>query len=279
MDFKRIQVILILFFLIFDGYLSFRVYQQIQATVVRQSDYQQASIEQRLSVRGVTLLTELSDTQTEGYLVKNESNTVLENTKSELSSVTSEYNEAGQLDVVLDTPIDLSSYINETTSRLSDEAILYLQQTILSDSSLVIRGAEYTEFLYSPIDLTIVARMTILNEMPIVDGTGEIVFHLNRQYQIERYTQTYQDEFTVLDASSPYKLISQKDALEVLDTRIDTNIPSNSEIVAIELSYVRYKEWDHIAIYLPVWNVLFQRSEGQMETMTIDAIKGQVIVY
>lgn len=279
MDFKRIQVVLILFFLIFDGYLSFRVYQQIQATVVRQSDYQQASIEQRLSVRGVTLLTELSDTQSEGYLVKNESNTVLDDTQSDLAFVSTEYDELEQLNVVLDTPIDLSDYINETTSRLSDEAIVYLQQNVLSDASLVIRGEEYVQFMYSPVDLTIVVRMTILNEMPIVDGTGEIVFHLNQQYEIESYTQTYQDEFTVLDEQSPYKLISQKDALEVLDTRIDTNIPSNSEIVAIELSYVRYKEWDHIAIYLPVWNVLFQRSEGQMETMTVDAIKGQVMVY
>ena len=45
MDFKRIMLMLTLFFLIFDIYLGFRVYQQVQSTTIRQSDFQQQSID------------------------------------------------------------------------------------------------------------------------------------------------------------------------------------------------------------------------------------------
>ena len=82
---------------------------------------------------------------------------------------------------------------------------------------------------------------------------------------------------SLLDEDKPYQLITAREAIEVLDTRIQTNLPSNSTIIYVTLSYIKYKEWDEINIYLPVWNVVYQRSEGQTGSMLVDAIKGQVM--
>lgn len=278
MDFKRIIYMLTLFFLMFDVYLGYRVYQQIQVTQVRQSDYQQQSIEQRLSARGITLQSPLSDEQLTGVLIKTEDNHVLRDQMGQLTVNSATYDENGMLTATFESPLSLNGLLTEAMNVLPSEVAVYIRDQYLTQESLFINGDSYTQYWYLPSNRTIIFWMTTPEGIPIVDGSAEIRLQLNENYEIVSYTQTYQEGFVSLDEAKPYKLITAKQAIEVLDTRIQTNLPANSTIIFVALSYVKYKEWDEVNVYVPVWNVVYQRAEGQTGSMSVDAIKGQVIV-
>lgn len=277
MDFKRIMLMLTLFFLIFDIYLGFRVYQQVQSTTIRQSDFQQQSIEQRLQDRDITLLSPLNEEEVEGTLIKTEENTVLRDGINQLTHQQVNFSDDNILTATFDEPLNLEDQITPETSTLPSEVAKFIRDQYLLNDELFIEGGAYTQYWYLPTNRTIVFWMTAINNTPIVDGSAEIKLQLDENYNIVSYTQTYQQNFVTLDEDKPYKLITAREAIEVLDTRIQTNLPSNSTIIHVTLSYIKYKEWDEINIYLPVWNVVYQRSEGQTGSMLVDAIKGQVM--
>lgn len=277
MDFKRITLMLSLFFLVFDVYLGFRVYQQVQSTTIRQSDYQQQSIEQRLQTRDITLLSPLSEADVEGTLIKTEDNTVLRDGMANLKNQKVNYSDEDVLTATFNEPLNLEGKITSDMSTLPTEVAKFIRDQFLLNEELFIEGAAYTQYWYLPTNRTIVFWMTAINNTPIVDGNAEIELQLDENYNIVSYTQTYQQNFVPLDEDKPYQLITAREAIEVLDTRIQTNLPSNSTIIHVTLSYIKYKEWDEINVYLPVWNVVYQRSEGQTGSMLVDAIKGQVM--
>lgn len=277
MDFKRIMLMLTLFFLIFDIYLGFRVYQQVQSTTIRQSDFQQQSIEQRLQARDITLLSPLNEEEVEGILIKTEENTVLRDGLNQLTHQQVNLSDENVLTATFDEPLNMEGQITPETSTLPSEVAKFIRDQYLLNDELFIEGGAYTQYWYLPTNRTIVFWMTAINNIPIVDGSAEIKLQLDENYNIASYTQTYQHNFVTLDEDKPYKLITAREAIEVLDTRIQTNLPSNSTIIHVTLSYIKYKEWDEINIYLPVWNVVYQRSEGQTGSMLVDAIKGQVM--
>lgn len=277
MDFKRIMLMLTLFFLIFDIYLGFRVYQQVQSTTIRQSDFQQQSIEQRLQARDITLLSPLNEEEVEGILIKTEDNTVLRDGLNQLTHQQVNLSDENVLTATFDEPLNMEGQITPETSTLPSEVAKFIRDQYLLNDELFIEGGAYTQYWYLPTNRTIVFWMTAINNTPIVDGSAEIKLQLDENYNIASYTQTYQHNFVTLDEDKPYKLITAREAIEVLDTRIQTNLPSNSTIIHVTLSYIKYKEWDEINIYLPVWNVVYQHSEGQTGSMLVDAIKGQVM--
>ncbi|OFK59564.1 hypothetical protein HMPREF2811_00820 [Globicatella sp. HMSC072A10] len=277
MDFKRIMLMLTLFFLIFDIYLGFRVYQQVQSTTIRQSNFQQQSIEQRLQARDITLLSPLNEEEVEGTLIKTEENTVLRDGLNQLTHQQVNFSDENVLTATFDEPLNMEGQITPETSTLPNEVAKFIRDQYLLNDELFIEGGAYTQYWYLPTNRTIVFWMTAINNTPIVDGSAEIKLQLDENYNIASYTQTYQHNFVTLDEDKPYKLITAREAIEVLDTRIQTNLPSNSTIIHVTLSYIKYKEWDEINIYLPVWNVVYQRSEGQTGSMLVDAIKGQVM--
>lgn len=271
------MLMLTLFFLIFDIYLGFRVYQQVQSTTIRQSDFQQQSIEQRLQARDITLLSPLNEEEVEGILIKTEDNTVLRDGLNQLTHQQVNLSDENVLTATFDEPLNMEGQITPETSTLPSEVAKFIRDQYLLNDELFIEGGAYTQYWYLPTNRTIVFWMTAINNTPIVDGSAEIKLQLDENYNIASYTQTYQHNFVTLDEDKPYKLITAREAIEVLDTRIQTNLPSNSTIIHVTLSYIKYKEWDEINIYLPVWNVVYQRSEGQTGSMLVDAIKGQVM--
>lgn len=278
MDFKRIILMLTLFFLIFDNYLGMRVFTQFQETQVRQADYQQQSIEQRLSARGIQLLNPLSEEALSGVLVKTEDNKVLSEAMSQLTGQTVTYDDESQtLTGTFETPLSLEGQVTNAMSVLPQETAAFIRDQYLSQSNLFINGQAYTQYWYLPSTKTILFWMPAQDGIPIVDGSAEIRMQLDDNFNIVSYSQTYQSDFVPLEPETPYKLITAKQAIEVLDTRIQTNLPANATIIYVALSYVRYKEWDEVNIYLPVWHVVYQRAEGQTGSMSVDAIKGQVL--
>lgn len=267
---------LCVFFLVFDCYLGYRVYQEFRTSQIRQTDYQQQNIEQRLSARGISVLTSLSDDISTGVLVKTEDNQVLRNSLDQLSVGSTSFDDANRLNVTFQAPLSLNGRIDKSTRELPIDVAQFISQEYLSKSDLFIKGEAYTEYWYLPASRTIFFWMNAVNNVPIIDGTAEIQLQLDENYDIVSYSQTYQESFVPLQ-EQPYELISSKDAIEVLDTRIQTNLPANSTIIFVKLSYVTYKSWDNIKIYLPVWYVVYQGTDGQLGSMSVDAINGKVI--
>lgn len=277
MDFKRIMLMLTFFFFIFDVYLIYRVYEQFQLTTVQKSDYQQQNIEQRLADRGITLLSNLENEKKQGFLLKSETDNTLSTKLSTLTNQTVDIDDFGQLSSIFSSPLSLNGLIDQTTNSLTTEVASFIRDHYLLDEQLFISGENYTKFWYLPSTKTIIFWTVAHDGFPIVDGTSEIRLQLNDNYDIASYTQTLQHNFVVLDEEKPYSLISARDAIEVLDTRIQTNLPSNSKIIHVTLSYIKYKHWDEVNVYLPVWNVVYQKSDGPTSSMWVDAIKGQVV--
>lgn len=276
MDFKRIIALLTAFFLVFDGYLAYRVYQQIQVTTVKTRDYQQQSIEQRLTARGIVILNPLSEVNDIGTLMKSEDTQLLRDQMVQLSNQTVSFEEQ-KLISFFEQPLSLNQLVTQEMNVLSPEAAQFIRDNYLLNPQIFIAGEKYTKYWYLPNAKQIIFWMTSENGLPIVDGTSEITLQLNDQFEIVSYTQTYQTDFIMLEEEAPHTLISAKESIEVLDARIQTNLPSNSTIIHVTLSYIRDKKWDGINIYLPVWMVVFQRSEGQTGSMFVDAIKGEVL--
>lgn len=277
MDFKRIILMLSLFFLVFDCYLGYRVYQEYRSAQIRQTDYQQQSIEQRLSARGIAVMTNLSGEHSTGVLTKIEENDVLRDSIDQLVVGSKSFDENGRLNVTFQEPLSLNGRITQSTREIPTDLAQYIAQEYLSKEDLFIQGGAYTQYWYLPASRTLYFWMTATNDLPVVDGSAEIRLQLDENYNIASYSQTYQESFTPLQASTPYELISSKDAIEVLDTRIQTSLPVNSTIIFVNLSYATYKAWDNIKIYLPVWYVVYQGPDGQIGSMSVDAINGKVI--
>lgn len=277
MDFKRIILMLTFFFFIFDAYLAYRVYEQYEQTAIRQSDYQQQSIEQRLTDRGISLISNLDSEKISGHLIKSEDNRRLSDQMDQLKNQSAEITEENQLVSTFDTPLPMELQITNSMNALTPEIASYIRDTYLLNNELFINGEAYTQYWYLPSLKTIIFWTTAHNDAPIIDGTSEIRLQLNEDYDIESYTQTLQEDFVVLEEDKPQPLISARDAIGVLDTRIQTNLPSNSTIIHVTLSYVKYKEWEDVNVYLPVWNVVYQKSDGQTGSMWVDAIRGEVV--
>ena len=97
----------------------------------------------------------------------------------------------------------------------------------------------------------------------------------NADFQLREYTQTYQSDFKVLD--QPIALISVKDALKLLETRVDTYIPDGSTIQQISLGYYRTVNLQDFDVYTPVWEITYSQDEASSRTVLVDAVEHQVV--
>ncbi|UUX33237.1 two-component system regulatory protein YycI [Fundicoccus culcitae] len=279
MDYKRIQVLLIVFFLVFDIYLVYQLLAQVdfgRENVANNQDL--VKIEERLDSRGITLYQELS-TDTESLpLIKADYNTVLQDNAGQLVNQITSVSENGILESTFAETIDLEGLIASDTAGLSLEQASYLMENYLSQDEYFINGDEYRQWWYVPSTRTIIFWMTAYDGAPIVDGSAEIRISLDEDYNMQSYRQTYVTDLVAIEEDEPFDLISQENSLEVLDNRLQTFIPSNAYIVHITLSYAQYTSLNDYQIYSPVWNVVYSYSDGQVGSMLVDAIRGEVLV-
>lgn len=271
MDFKRIQVVLIIFFLIFDVYLVYMLFSRSEP-VMSYNLSTEVPIEERLTERGISF-GELNDQTTHlPFVVTQQSNVLAENI-SQLEGQEVSLTQEGILTSRFDEPVDLGLEMDEATTGLTTEQMQALNE-FLSDSSLFINGDQYRNYWYINTANVIHIRMLAYDGRPIVDGSAEIRILLDENYMMTGYRQTYQDDITTLQESR--EIISQREAIEIIDERAQTLIPDNSIIHYLTSVYYRSRNLEEFSVYSPAWQLVYDNEEGRF-TLLVDAVTGTVI--
>ena len=165
--------------------------------------------------------------------------------------------------------------LDRDSKTLTQEQVEDIRRNFLDRPEYFVRGAEYTVWSFSPESRTLTFYMVAYDGYPVLDGSSELRLSFNADFQLREYTQTYQSDFKVLD--QPIALISVKDALKLLETRVDTYIPDGSTIQQISLGYYRTVNLQDFDVYTPVWEITYSQDEASTRTVLVDAVEHQVV--
>lgn len=271
MDFKRIQIVLVFFFLVFDVYLLFMLFSRAEVAGTPSEEIE-LTIEENLSNRGVSFSELSTDKYQLPFVVSETSNHLAENI-SQLEVPEVSVNQEGVLTTTLSEPMDLGLGLTTETTGLSTEQRQSLQD-ILEDPALFISGEMYRNIWYVNSEKVIYARMTAYDGSPIVDGTAEIRINLNDNFMMTGYSQTYQGNIVELEKER--SILSEREALEIIDRRVETLIPDDSTIHYSILVYYRQTELDGLNVYSPAWQIVYDNVNGRF-TLLVDGIRGNTV--
>lgn len=271
MDFKRIQIVLVFFFLVFDVYLLFMLFSRAEVAGTPSEEIE-LTIEENLSNRGVSFSELSTDKYQLPFVVSETSNHLAENI-SQLEVPEVSVNQEGVLTTTLSEPMDLGLGLTAEITGLSTEQRQSLQD-ILEDPALFISGEMYRNIWYVNSEKVIYARMTAYDGSPIVDGTAEIRINLNDNFMMTGYSQTYQGNIVELEKER--SILSEREALEIIDRRVETLIPDDSTIHYSILVYYRQTELDGLNVYSPAWQIVYDNSNGRF-TLLVDGIRGNTV--
>lgn len=271
MDFKRIQIVLVFFFLVFDVYLLFMLFSRAEVTGTPSEEIE-LTIEENLSNRGVSFSELSTDKYQLPFVVSETSNHLAENI-SQLEFPEVSVNQEGVLTTTLSEPMDLGLGLTAEITGLSTEQRQSLQD-ILEDPALFISGEMYRNIWYVNSEKVIYARMTAYDGSPIVDGTAEIRINLNDNFMMTGYSQTYQGNIVELEKER--SILSEREALEIIDRRVETLIPDDSTIHYSILVYYRQTELDGLNVYSPAWQIVYDNANGRF-TLLVDGIRGNTV--
>lgn len=113
----------------------------------------------------------------------------------------------------------------------------------------------------------------VANSIPIGDSTGSITFNLNPDYEVISYEQTFAGAAEVQGNSR--SVISQKRAVEAL--YLNNQIPANSTVRKVQLTYFRTLSLSDMDIYSPMWYIEIEIANSLVEIRRVDALTGSII--
>lgn len=263
MDFKKIEIIFIVTFLVLNGYLLYRVLDNYENGFTGNAATQ-INLVQEIKDENIEL-PEFEDEEHDVPYVQAAANNLLEENAEQLTKQTGVIEDNGSLYAsILSDPIQLSE-----GEELTTKDIATLSEFVLSDAILF--GDEYQFIRYVPSTRQIIYGQ-VANNIPIVDGTSNIIFHLNGKKEIISYEQTYAGPVTVQGQSR--KLITDQDAVEILYQ--NSEVPSGAKVRKPLLIYNRTLSLEDLSMYVPVWLVEVVTSTDTI-IKKVDAVNGNVI--
>ena len=148
----------------------------------------------------------------------------------------------------------------------------FAELTSYVESGSIINGNQYTWFNYNPTTRKVIYAQRA-NQIPVMDGSSQIIFTLNANNQVISYEQTFAGNAEVLGANRA--LITSQKAMEVL--YLAGRIPTRSTVSVVRLSYYKSLALKDLSIYSPAWYVEFKQADGQTLVRRVDAIRGTVL--
>ena len=207
----------------------------------------------------------LSDDQPSIPIIKADKSNYLSENMSQLSNQTTRM-ENGNLLSTLTNVIELDmSADTSLETRLTP-----LEEFIRSDNVLL--AEEYSYLTYQAENGRIVYTQRE-EGYPIADGTGSLVFFLNAEGNVVSYEQTYIGEAETQGRNR--SVISEQDAIETL--YLNNEIPSNSTLRTIELTYYQTLNLSDMTIYSPMWYVEIARDKVPVQVKHVDALTGNIV--
>ena len=264
MDFRRIKIIFIITFAALNIYLLSVLLEKNATTLSFGSESTTLNIEEAMKADDIEFPT-LSTDQEKIPLLKTDKGVTLETDQSKLVNQTTVF-EDGVLFSTLSEPIPL---------EIDAEELAIVDRTPITDFILqgnVLNGAEYSFLTYLPLRRQLVYAQ-VANNIPIGDSTGSITFNLDPDYEVISYEQTFAGEEEVQGNSRT--VISQKRAVEAL--YLNNQIPANSTVRAVQLTYYRTLSLSDMDIYSPMWYIEIEIENAPVEIRRVDALTGSII--
>lgn len=263
MDFKRIQIIFIITFLFLNTFLIF-TYLDKNKNYYTSSSNQLIDFIEEMENENIRL-PNFSKTENKVPYVQAEINSLFEDNIDKLKNHSGTIEKDGSLYMsLLSNPLALSE-----EEELTKEDIKLLDEFVISDQ--VLFGKQYSYFSYSSAEQKIIYTQ-LANNIPIADGTSQIVFHLNNKKEVISYDQTYAGPVTVQGDSR--KLITDKNAVEILYQ--NDEIQANATVRKPKLTYSKTLSLQKLSMYAPVWYIEIVNS-GSTEIERVDALSGSII--
>ena len=165
MDFKRTQILLLVFFIFFDAYLAFTLITKQQVRQTNSAQVTNVSIETQLKNRNIKINQTLSNESYQLPVVKTETSQVLDKERGTLQGQTARYNN-GILQSTFDQPLDLGLGLNRDSKTLTQEQVEDIRRNFLDRPEYFVRGAEYTVWFFSPESRTLSFYMVAYEGYP-----------------------------------------------------------------------------------------------------------------
>lgn len=262
MDFRRSTLVLIISFLFLDLFL-FGIFWQMKKEV-KTSLNASINVMEQMRTDGITVTG--VNTTVESLPIIQISPTNIDSLVNTLPSQIATY-EKGIISSQLLAPIQLTIDTNATVTM--DQ---FAELTTYVESGSIINGKQYTWFNYNPTTRKVIYAQRA-NQIPVMDGSSQIIFTLNVNNQVISYEQTFAGTPEILGSNRV--LITSQKAMEVL--YLAGRIPTRSTVSVVRLSYYKSLGLKDLSIYSPAWYVEFKQADGQIIVRRVDAIRGTVL--
>ena len=262
MDFRRSTLLLIISFLFLDLFL-FGIFWQMKKEVKTPLNAS-INVMEQMRTDGITVTG--VNTTVESLPIIQISPTNIDSLVNTLPSQIATY-EKGIISSQLLAPIQLTIDTNATVTM--DQ---FAELTTYVESGSIINGKQYTWFNYNPTTRKVIYAQRA-NQIPVMDGSSQIIFTLNVNNQVISYEQTFAGTPEILGSNRV--LITSQKAMEVL--YLAGRIPTRSTVSVVRLSYYKSLGLKDLSIYSPAGYVEFKQADGQIIVRRVDAIRGTVL--
>ena len=262
MDFRRSTLVLIISFLFLDIFLLGMFWQM--KNEVKTPLNTSINVMEQMRTDGITVTG--VNTTVESLPIIQITPTSIESQVNTLPSQVATYDK-GVISSQLLAPIQLTLDANANATIEN-----FAELTTYVESGSIIHGNHYTWFNYNHTTRKVIYAQRA-NQIPVMDGSSQIIFTLNANNQVISYEQTFAGNAEVLGTNRA--LITSQKAMEVL--YLAGRIPTRSTVSVVRLSYYKSLSLKDLSIYSPAWYVEFKQADGQTLVRRVDAIRGTVL--
>lgn len=265
MNFKRIQWIFILAFLLFDIIVGSSLILETRFTVANGQQNRQSAVLKEMRNDSISY-DNLSNKQQTGYYIaakKSGDDGTLEQEANKLHNQTFRFS-SETLTSEFDKPIKLT---NDNAQQRIDQ--------LLQNKKMIALGANYRYNKELSDKNTLVYTQMLAGE-PLISNDGQIRFRVNSDHEVTGYSQTYLQDVEILRQRA--NTISQRRAVTWLYKH--NQIPNNSNIRWSSLGYAKLLNTttDDKAVYVPTWNVEIKtKNSGAIQHLQVNAFNSTVM--
>lgn len=273
MDFRRIEHILIIAFLLLNIFLGYVFVSKNSLLFMNQTDQADIDVAQEMQSDNI-VYPELETESRKLPLIRAERHRELSEQMNGIDTEeqTVTMGNSERLFGRFSEPIELTDLTSDISSTDITESILAPINAILNDGT-IIEGGSYEYQMYYPQERMIRYVQKTTTDAPIVDSTSEIIFLLDDNLNVVSYEQT--NTGSTISQGDARHLISQASALENL--YLNNRLSHNSTIIDSHLGYYTTLPLVDMIMYSPVWVFMLQTEDGGITTLYIDAITGAMI--
>lgn len=265
MDFKKIENIFLVAFLLLNVYLLIGYLNRYDIQYATTAP-NQVNLVREMEQSGINLPA-FNESEPTVYSMQANRHSLLEERMDELEGQAGSTAEDGSYYMsLLSDPLELEGSPEEGFTEEDEINIIAFVH-----SSSVLFGEEYGFANFDSENNRFVFYQQV-NGLPVTDGTSEISLYVDSEGNIFSYQQTYAGPMT--EQGSPLDLITDLEAVEILFQSNELN--ANVTVRQPVLSYERALYLEDLSMYRPIWIVHVYGSSGT-EVLRVDAMDGSIL--